>query len=176
MVAVLALSIHSLFDGIALGAAAHHIDGGPSLVLSVFLSVLIHKPMDGLSVSVLLMQAGVQRRTLWIVQIVYAALVPVGAIGFHLFEQSLADASTLVGYTLAFSGGTFLAIALTDLLPELHFHTHDRNKLSAALLLGLFVMWLTSTIGHGEHAHDQPAPAAQPADAHNHDGHEGHEH
>lgn len=172
MVAVLALSIHSLFDGIALGAASHQVDGSASLVLSVFLSVLIHKPMDGLSVSVLLMQAGVQRRTLWMVQIFYAALVPIGAVVFQVFEQSLADATALVGYTLAFSGGTFLAIALTDLLPELHFHTHDRNKLSAALLLGLVVMWLTSAIGHGEHAHGEAAPAATPSETEDHEGHE----
>jgi zinc and cadmium transporter len=129
--------------------------------------------MDGLSVSVLLMQAGVERRTLWTVQLFYAALVPIGAIGFGLFESTLQDATALVGYTLAFSGGTFLAIALTDLLPELHFHSHDRNKLSGALLLGLFVMWITSTFGHDEHAHD--APAARPLEVQPED-HSGHDH
>jgi hypothetical protein len=36
------------------------------------------------------------------------------------------------------------------LLPELHFHAHDRHKLSFALLFGLLVMWLTSLIGHGD--------------------------
>ena len=39
--------------------------------------------------------------------------------------------------TLAFSAGTFLCIALSDLLPELQFHAHDRWKLSAALLAGV---------------------------------------
>ena len=37
---------------------------------------------------------------------------------------------------LAFSAGTFLCIALSDLLPELQFHAHDRFKLSVALLAG----------------------------------------
>lgn len=145
-VAVLALSIHSFFDGVALGAVA---DGGDkALLAAVFLSVLIHKPMDGLSVSVLLLNAGAARRDLWITQIFYAALVPIGAIAFSLTRGAIAEPSTFVGYTLAFSAGTFLAIALTDLLPELHFHTHDRHKLSAALLAGLVVMWLTSLLGH----------------------------
>ena len=166
MVAVFALSIHSLIDGIALGAAAwEREEGGEALALSVFLSVLIHKPLDGLSVSVLLMQARVSRKTLWAVQIFYAALVPIGAYGFSFFGATLEDATTLVGYTLAFSGGTFLAIALTDLLPELHFHTHDRHKLSAALILGLAVMWVTSLIGHGDHAHG-PKPAHTEVDEH----------
>lgn len=155
LIAILALSIHSFFDGVAIAAATGGGDGQPALQLSVFLSVLIHKPMDGLSVSVLLLHAGMQRSTLWAVQFAYAALVPIGGIAFNLTSGSVADPSPIIGFTLAFTGGTFLAIALTDLLPELHFHTHDRNKLSAALIFGIVVMWLTSLIGHGDgnHAH-----------------------
>ena len=41
---------------------------------------------------------------------------------------------------LAFSAGTFLCIALSDLLPELQFHAHDRAKLSLALLAGFALM------------------------------------
>jgi zinc and cadmium transporter len=172
VVAILALSIHSFFDGVAIGAAT----GGPSgpgapLAFAVFLSVLIHKPMDGLAVSVLLLNAGTRPRNLWSIQAFYAALVPVGAAVFLLTRGSVAEPSTFVGYTLAFSAGTFLAIALTDLLPELHFHAHDRHKLSAALLAGLLVMWLASRIGHAEtHAGSSAAsrearPAAEIAEA-----------
>jgi zinc and cadmium transporter len=171
VIAIFALSIHSLFDGIAIGAASHSADSaGGSLILSVFLSVLIHKPMDGLSVSVLLLQAGAKRRMLWAVQLFYAALVPIGAIGFRFVEVSLPDASLYVGYTLSFSAGTFLAIALTDLLPELHFHTHDRHKLSAALLLGLSVMWVTSLIGHSDAAHKhEPTSLEAPEESDDHE-------
>jgi zinc and cadmium transporter len=149
VVAILALSIHSFFDGVAIGAAT----GGPSdpgapLAFAVFLSVLIHKPMDGLAVSVLLLNAGTRSRRLWSIQAFYAALVPVGAAVFLLTRGSVAQPSIFVGYTLAFSAGTFLAIALTDLLPELHFHAHDRHKLSIALLAGLLVMWLASLVGY----------------------------
>jgi len=152
LIAIVALSIHSFFDGVALGAAVGGDGAGQkALGAAVFLSVLIHKPMDGLSVSVLLMHGGASRRVLWAVQIGYALLVPIGAAAFLVTRAALPDASPLVGYTLAFSGGTFLAIALTDLLPELHFHTHDRHKLSIALLAGLLVMWLTSLLGHGGH-------------------------
>jgi len=161
VVAILALSIHSFFDGVAIGAvtsgvvdAAHdgasHGHAAQPLAFAVFLSVLIHKPMDGLSVSVLLLNAGASTRRLWSVQFFYAALVPVGALAFMATRGAVAQPSVLVGYTLAFSAGTFLAIALTDLLPELHFHAHDRHKLSFALLFGLLVMWLTSLLGHAQ--------------------------
>jgi zinc and cadmium transporter len=155
VVAILALSIHSFFDGVAIGAATGAPAGpGAPLAFAVFLSVLIHKPMDGLAVSVLLLNAGTRSRSLWSIQAFYAALVPVGTAVFLLTRGSVAEPSIFVGYTLAFSAGTFLAIALTDLLPELHFHAHDRHKLSAALLTGLLVMWLASWIGHQEGHHE----------------------
>ncbi len=175
-VAILALSVHSFFDGVAIGAATSQ-GAGAAVAAAVFLSVLIHKPMDGLSVSVLLLNAGIRTRVLWTVQLIYAALVPLGVLGFWLSRGAISDPSNLVGYTLAFSGGTFLAIALTDLLPELHFHSHDRNKLSAALLAGLTVMGLTAYLGHGrEHEHERTGhetPTAHAAETErSHDGHD----
>lgn len=176
-VAVLSLSIHAFFDGVAIGAVTH--DGASIYAaLAVFLSVLIHKPMDGLSVSVLLLHAGVQRKTLWLIQIGFALLVPIGALAFVLTRGAVASPSVLVGYTLAFSAGTFLAIALTDLLPEIHFHAHDRHKLSAAMALGLLVMWLTSLIGHPEghgHGHAPHGDTTEVRPAGEHDDH-GHDH
>src|SRR5262249_52888265 len=46
----------------------------------------------------------------------------------------------LTGAALAISAGTFLFIALSDLLPEVQFHRHDRVPLSLALILGLLLM------------------------------------
>ena len=74
----------------------------------------------------------------------------VGLFQFGLMSEG--DGSGLVSAALAFSAGTFLCIAMSDLLPELQFHQHDRGKLSAALLLGLGVAWgigaLESSINH----------------------------
>lgn len=151
LIGVLALSIHSFFDGVAIGAvsqAAH--DSGGAAALSVVLSVMIHKPMDGLSVSVLLLNTRLSRRTLWLTQLSYAALVPIGAAAFLVTRGAISEAAEgpFLGYTLAFSGGTFCSIALTDLLPELQFHRHDRNKLSAAMIVSMGVMYLAKVLGH----------------------------
>ncbi len=43
----------------------------------------------------------------------------------------------MVGCGLAFSAGVFLCISLSDLLPELEFHAHDRVVLSLALIAGI---------------------------------------
>jgi zinc and cadmium transporter len=64
--------------------------------------------------------------------------------GVALFQIGLLtnhDRGGLVSAALAFSAGTFLCIAMSDLLPELQFHQHDRGKLAAALMLGLAVAW-----------------------------------
>jgi zinc and cadmium transporter len=52
---------------------------------------------------------------------------------------------------LAFSAGTFLCIALSDLLPELQFHSHDRLKLSIALLAGFALMAVTAELEPDSH-------------------------
>ncbi len=59
---------------------------------------------------------------------------------FYLGASQLADSNAaFLGCSLAFCTGTFLCIASSDLLPELQFHSHDRFKLSIALLAGLAV-------------------------------------
>jgi len=42
-----------------------------------------------------------------------------------------------VAAALAFSAGAFICIALSDLLPEVQFHSHDRVALTLAFLLGI---------------------------------------
>jgi zinc and cadmium transporter len=89
-----------------------------------------------------------------------------------------------MGMALGFSAGAFLCISLSDLLPEVQFHHHDRGKLSASLLLGVALAYGIGLF-EGEHAHGQVnhsnhSDLAVPADedGHNHVGgiHAGHDH
>ena len=49
-------------------------------------------------------------------------------------------------------GGTFLFIALSDLLPEVQFHRHDRVPLSLALVFGVVLMGGIALLeGHDHH-------------------------
>ena len=67
-------------------------------------------------------------------------MIPAGVVLFALGLGQLSPvaASTWTAVALSFSAGTFLCIALSDLLPELQFHSHDRFKLSLALLSGFW--------------------------------------
>ena len=69
------------------------------------------------------------------VNALFALVVPIGAAMLWLGVSQ--NGAEILPYALAFSAGTFICIATSDLLPELQFHRHDRVGLSAALLVGL---------------------------------------
>ena len=149
-------ALHTTIDGIALGASVRaesgHGDGIPGL--GTFLAVLLHKPLDALAVVALMAAGGWSKRSRLLVNVGLAALCPLGALLF--WWGAGAGSSVFVGSALAFSAGVFLCVSLADLLPELQFHSHDRLKLSVALLLGVALayclVFLEGDMHHG-HAH-----------------------
>jgi len=90
-------------------------------------------------------------------------MCPLGAALFFVGVEQFADTHRLiVGCALGFSAGVFLCISLSDLLPEVQFHSHDRFKLSAALLLGVALAYGISFL-EPEHAHGNPEAGHDPA-------------
>jgi zinc and cadmium transporter len=173
--AAVGLTIHSLIAGVALSASmnsqaltdAHAPGGWPGL--AVFLVIVMHKPFDSLTLGTLMAAGGWPVATRHLVNALFALAVPVGAL---LFQFGLASTnlqeSQAVGAAVAFSAGVFLVISLSDLLPELQFHHHDRAKLSTALLLGVAMAWSVSHFEAKTHTHDTHTPTVQ-------DGHAGQE-
>lgn len=148
--AAFGLGIHSLVGGVALASAIaadfverHSV--GPT-GWGVFLATLLHKPADALTIVSLMLRSGVPRRLAHLVNLGFAMMIPLGvalfALGLGRLSAAAASSSTAVA--LSFSAGTFLCIALSDLLPELQFHSHDRLKLSLALMGGFCLMAATS--------------------------------
>jgi zinc and cadmium transporter len=169
--AVLGLTIHTFMNGFGL-AGAVEFDAGLSATaallfpgLALFLAIVLHKPADALAISMVLSRKGVSRRKVAAVQFGFALMVPVGVLAFFLAKKRLPEfQDELTGAALAFSAGTFLFIALSDLLPEVQFHKHDRIPLFLALTLSVALMGgiaLLEPHDHGEHEHSHSAPAAQ---------------
>lgn len=149
------LSLHTLIDGVALGAAVEHDAaqeiGWPLYGLGVFLAILLHKPLDAMSISSLMQAQGIRPGRRQLVNAGFAAMCPLGAALFAIGLSRFADRQSMIlGCALAFAAGVFLCISLGDLLPELQFHEHDRVKLSLALLLGVAIAY---AIGALEPAH-----------------------
>jgi zinc and cadmium transporter len=163
--AVVGLTIHTFMNGVALaGAVLAAVRGDRIWIfpgIAVFLAIVLHKPADALAISTVLTRKGVSRRKLTLVQLGFGAMVPVGAVAFLLTEGAIETSlrSQVTGAALAFSAGTFLFIALSDLLPEVQFHRHDRLPLFATLLAGLVFMGFIAYL-EPEHAEGDKEPAA----------------
>ncbi|WP_295447866.1 ZIP family metal transporter [uncultured Thiodictyon sp.] len=144
--AVAGLSIHTFLGGVALGSAVLGSAAAPGVGLAVFLATVFHKPADAFTISTLLIKGGTTRRRALLVQAFFACLIPLGVIFFYLGKSLLATPleSVFTGSVIAFSAGTFLCIALSDLLPEVQFHSHDRVGLFLAVVGGAAMMYGTS--------------------------------
>lgn len=149
----LGLTLHSLLDGLALTAAvAAGAQGHARLAgLGVALVVILHKPFDAMAVSTLMAAGGKSRFSRHVLNGLFALVSPLGAMLFYFGASHLAGGNVpVLGCTLAFCAGSFLCIASSDLLPELQFHSHDRFKLSFALLAGLSVAILIGQLEAGQ--------------------------
>ncbi len=163
------LSLHTLIDGLALGAAVAAESPYNSVLglagLGTFLAVALHKPLDALSITSLMAAGGWTKRQSWIANIAFALMCPLGAFAFVMGLGGLGGHQSLViGCALAFSAGVFLCISLADLLPELAFHAHDRFPLTMVLFVGVALAWL---IGYLEppHSHGLPPPPVKQIDS-----------
>ena len=168
----LGLSLHSLVDGLAMAAAVMADAGANSktLGLGAALAVILHKPLDAIAISTLMLASHTSRTARRWVNLAFALVTPAGALLFFLGAGHLAHSQPAwLGAALAFCAGTFLCIACADLLPELQFHTHDRVRLSIALLAGIGVALLIARFGHVEHDpqhdHDKPHVSATTANS-----------
>jgi zinc and cadmium transporter len=161
------LSLHTLIDGVALGAAvaaeAHEQRGLALYGLGTFLAVALHKPLDALSITSLMAAGGWKKSDVLLANIAFAVMCPLGAVAFVTGLAGLfTEQNVAIGCALAFAAGVFLCISLADLLPEVAFHTHDRVNLTLALFLGIALAW---GIGFLEPAHSHQ-PHGHPAEAH----------
>lgn len=160
--AAFGLAVHSVIEGIALAASVfHRHDTLPLAGLGTFLVILLHKPFDSMTIAMLMARGGWSLRWRNLVNGLFALAIPAGILLFYAGIARESSGGTLLAYSLAFSAGTFLCISLSDLLPELQFHDHDRVKLSAALLTGLALALVVGRLEGLVHRH----PAAASAEA-----------
>jgi zinc and cadmium transporter len=159
------LGLHTLMDGVALAASvAAEASHGPWLGLAgigTFLAVVLHKPLDAFSITTVMKRGGWTAAQQNLVNLTFSLCCPLGAILFYFGVTQLGQDGTILGWGLALSAGFFICISLSDLLPEVAFHDHDRGKLTAALLLGVaLAVGIENLPGH-RHAAEQHGRLSQ---------------
>jgi zinc and cadmium transporter len=187
--AVFGLTIHTFMNGVGLAGAVQavqepHAEPAASAAavslpgLAMFLAIFLHKPADALAISTVLSRKGVPRRLITLVQLGFALMVPIGATVFCLTAGSIEEGlrGQLTGAALSFSAGTFLFIALSDLLPEVQFHRHDRVPLFLALVAGVALMGGIAILEEQGHVHEHGAAATSSDSEHKAHGEHDEEH
>lgn len=163
--ALVGMAVHSLIDGIAVAAAiSAEASEGHGLRLAgfgTFLAVALHKPFDSLTIVTLMSASGWSRAWRHLINVLYALIAPLGVLAFFVgFEHIEVNYPSAIGMALCFAGGAFLCIATSDLLPEVQFHSHDRVKLSLALLLGVALAAAIVLVESRGHEHLEHSGAA----------------
>jgi zinc transporter 9 len=117
------LLVHSLADGISLGASAavsaSEKGSAVSLDIIVFIAIMVHKAPAAFGLCTVLMGDGWARNRIRLTLTAFAATAPIGAVLTYFFLQLIShltgggkDADALkwwTGMALLFSGGTFVS-------------------------------------------------------------------
>ncbi len=146
LTAFLGMSAHTVFDGIALGSAVSEGVG-----LMAFIAIAAHKVPSSFSLATILKSEDRSHAQILGAGLAFGLMVPVGAALYHGLEQ-LHLLEQFASKALAFSAGTFLYIAVSDLLPHVNRHGKDnRGKNLLGLAVGLLVMFALSRITNHVH-------------------------
>jgi zinc and cadmium transporter len=144
LTAFIGLSVHTLVDGIALGSAVREGVG-----MMAFLAIVAHKVPSSLSLASILKAEGRSTGTLLAYALFYGLMVPVGAALYLMFDAVLSF-EKFSPWALAFSAGTFLYIAVSDLLPHVNRHGKDRRG-SNLLVLGAGLLLMLALARFADH-------------------------
>lgn len=137
MAAFFGLSVHTFVNGVAIGAG--YLSGIGGLVA---MAVAAHKLPEAFTLTAILLHERYRRLNIALMSLLFMGMIPLGVIAVRMFAVS--PNSPLTGYALAFSAGTFIHIAVSDLLPEVHKSSHHRFVILAAFVLGILATALAA--------------------------------
>ena len=146
---ITALSIHSFFEGMALGVL-----GNTGEVLALMVAIACHTWAESLSIGAQLAardRRRQHRKRMIILLLIYAAVSPVG-IGVGVLVLKLSSPLVSILCT-AVASGTFLYIGATD-VPGEDFHAKNKlhkylwYTLGVAVIMGAGAISINTTGGH----------------------------
>jgi zinc transporter 1/2/3 len=146
---LMALGIHSVFEGIALGLAAETAE-----VTALFIAIVAHKLPESFGLSTAFTKANTAQRKALGMAGVFSLLSPLGIItGILLVEEgTVSDQGSAV--LIALTTGMFLYVCTTEIIPEEFETGHYKWLKFLCLILGMtFMAVMTFATSH---SHDAP--------------------
>jgi ZIP family zinc transporter len=134
MLLLLALTIHNVPEGMAVGAA--FAAGGAELGVPIAVAIGIQNVPEGFAAAAPLLAAGMRsQRAAGIAALTGAVEPPAALLAF----AALSLTSMLLPFGLAFAAGAMLYVVVDELVPESHARGNERTA-SVALLAGFALM------------------------------------
>ncbi|MBL8859645.1 MAG: SO_0444 family Cu/Zn efflux transporter [Planctomycetes bacterium] len=131
------LAMHAITAGFALSAVLDQPDGSTQLLVSL----TIHKATETFSLATVMRLAGLSRARMLVMLGLFVLIEPAGFLLGRGVVVGLPDFDSLL---TGFACGTFLYVALCDLLPEV-FHGNDRPRLKlVAVVVGIAITAITT--------------------------------
>ena len=125
------LSVHALFDGVAIGSG---FVVNNALGWLIFLAIFLHKTPEGFTMASVMLASGRSRKVAFYSAVVLAAATLVGVLVIEL-------APHWIGYGLPISAGVALYVGASDLVPEVNREPGIRMALVFFLgVVGFLVM------------------------------------
>jgi ZIP family zinc transporter/zinc and cadmium transporter len=134
--ALLGLSIHTFFDGVAI-ASGFLVSGWLGGV--IFLAIVLHKIPEGFTVASLMLASGQSRHTALLASIWLGVATVAGVVLMGVLHSQ-------VGYALPISAGVTLYVSATDLVPEVNREPDTRMAL--LVFMGVSLMLLLGRVFH----------------------------
>ncbi len=135
--ALIGMGFHSFLDGFAI-AVSFKLE--QTLGLVVVAAVILHRLPTGLSIASILLSHDYKESRSWRILTIIAALAIVGTITGMFIPMTQ---SFYLSLAVGLSGGTFLYISTSDLLPMAHENNQD-YKVPVAFFIGFLGVLLTS--------------------------------
>lgn len=138
-VAALGLGLHSVIDGLAIGIG---FEVSFKIGLIAFLGVLMHEFPEGTTTMSILLHSKIKKSSAIFYSILVALATPIGALlsyfAFRNFDI------TLLGMALGVAAGSFIYVAASELIPEIHRKFNKAN--AVVVLLGIIFMVLITRL------------------------------
>jgi zinc transporter ZupT len=135
--AVVALSIHTFFDGVTIASG---LLTSTRLGVLLFIAVMLHKIPEGFTAASIILAAGRSSRAALQATAIIALATLAGVFSVTLFH-------TAVNYALPLSAGVTLYVAASDLIPEVNRQGGARTSLM--VFAGVALFYLTHLLLHG---------------------------
>jgi zinc transporter ZupT len=145
LTAFFGLSIHAFIAGFSFSFILLK----PIIPVGLISSLLIHKMSETFALASVFLLAGYSKRKSIKLILVFSMFTPIAVLLGLVLVKTVA--SDYIGAAAAIATGTFLYVAIVDLLPEVFHHNKGKWWNLSALLLGIAI--IAAIIGTSNFAH-----------------------